>query len=358
MLEANRELRAVAAGAAIVTTYTLLVLATGLVNLRDFSDLLLGNVEGAFSLWGLVGAIAILVILAKNVSTKKENPGPISILARAVEERWTRDYCLSLLWPPLLFALLMASFNAFKQMILVTRGFHYDDFFAQFDRILFFGHDPWRITHAVFGSPSATLLLDHLYHGWYAPMALGIILCAWMPKSSWALRTQYALTYLSVWILLGSVLAYIFPTAGPAFDPILVDPNSPFKALVTQLHALEPTIDVRAVDLQQLLLDMHGSTKLTMGAGISAMPSVHNALAVLFAIAAFRINRKLGWIMSLYAVLIWIGSIHLGWHYAIDGIVSAALTVGLWKMCGVATAWIENAKGPMTAVPNPTGLIA
>jgi PAP2 superfamily len=358
MSEANRELRAVAAGAALVATYTLLVLASGLVNLRDFYDLLLSNVVGAFSLWGLVGAIVLLVILAKNVSAKNDNPGPISVLARVLEERWTRDYCLSLFWPPLLFALLMAAFNAFKQMILVTRGFHYDDFFAQFDRILFFGHDPWRITHAVFGSPNATMFLDHLYHGWYAPMALGLILCAWMPKSNWALRTQYTLTYLSVWIFLGSVLAYIFPTAGPVFDPILVDPNSPFKALVVQLHALEPAIDVRAVDLQQLLLDMHGSTKLTMGAGISAMPSVHNALAVLFAIAAFRIDQKLGWLMSGYAVLIWIGSIHLGWHYAIDGIVSAILTIGLWRVCGKVTEWLESSVTVAVSIPAPTSVTA
>jgi membrane-associated phospholipid phosphatase len=38
--------------------------------------------------------------------------------------------------------------------------------------------------------------------------------------------------------------------------------------------------------------------------------------------------------MTAYAVLIWIGSVYLGWHYATDGIVGASMTIGLWKLSG------------------------
>jgi hypothetical protein len=61
------------------------------------------------------------------------------------------------------------------------------------------------------------------------------------------------------------------------------------------------------------------------------MPSLHNAIAVLYALAAFRIGRLLGWFMTGYAVIIFIGSVHLGWHYAVDGIVSAAAMVLIWR---------------------------
>ena len=64
------------------------------------------------------------------------------------------------------------------------------------------------------------------------------------------------------------------------------------------------------------------------------MPSVHNGLAVLFAIAGWRINKWFGGFLAGYAVLIWIGSIHLGWHYAIDGLLAAALTLGIWTIAG------------------------
>src|SRR3546814_19240972 len=64
------------------------------------------------------------------------------------------------------------------------------------------------------------------------------------------------------------------------------------------------------------------------------MPSVHNGLAALFAIAAFRLWRPLGWVVAAYAALIWVGSIHLGWHYAIDGMVSIAMTFAIWHVTG------------------------
>jgi len=56
--------------------------------------------------------------------------------------------------------------------------------------------------------------------------------------------------------------------------------------------------------------------------GISAMPSMHVALPVLYMLAGFRENRWLGWAFLVYLIAILIGSVHLGWHYAIDGYVS------------------------------------
>jgi len=67
------------------------------------------------------------------------------------------------------------------------------------------------------------------------------------------------------------------------------------------------------------------------------MPSVHNALSVLFALAAFKINRIAGWAATAYALLIWLGSIYLGWHYAVDGLAAALLTFVIWPVAGIAT---------------------
>src|SRR3546814_11562159 len=81
----------------------------------------------------------------------------------------------------------MASFNAFKQMVLVSAGFGFDPLFAEIDRALFLGHDPWRVTHAIF-SPMATYAIDRAYHGWFAPMSLGVLLCAFGAPRSYRLR--------------------------------------------------------------------------------------------------------------------------------------------------------------------------
>jgi TRAP-type C4-dicarboxylate transport system permease small subunit len=64
------------------------------------------------------------------------------------------------------------------------------------------------------------------------------------------------------------------------------------------------------------------------------MPSLHVALAVLYPLVGFRVNRWLGVAFVLYAFLILLGSIHLGWHYAIDGYVSAIAVIAIWKLVG------------------------
>jgi hypothetical protein len=110
---------------------------------------------------------------------------------------------------------------------------------------------------------------------------------------------------------------------------------------LVELQAASGT-DFKAFDNQAILLGARGSTHLTVGGGISAMPSVHNGLAVLFSIAAFKIDRTAGWVFAAYALLIWIGSIHLGWHYALDGLVSAALTILIWRAMGKVADWLDR----------------
>jgi TRAP-type C4-dicarboxylate transport system permease small subunit len=61
---------------------------------------------------------------------------------------------------------------------------------------------------------------------------------------------------------------------------------------------------------------------------------MHVSIAVLLALLYFRIHRWLGWAAAGFAVIIMVGSVHLGWHYAADGYLSAALTIVIWKGFG------------------------
>jgi len=88
-----------------------------------------------------------------------------------------------------------------------------------------------------------------------------------------------------------------------------------------------------------------GAPKLVIGGGVSAIPSVHNGMAVLFALMSFRFHWTLGVATSLFAFLIWIASVYLNWHYAIDGIAGAAGAILVWHVSGKIverlTAFIE-----------------
>jgi hypothetical protein len=356
MLPDNRETRAIGLAMAVVSVFGGLTLSTGLVKIPDFLELWGTYTLGAFALWYALGLGAAMIITIKGGRQAELKVGPVKLLMDHMRARWARDQLLSLVWPPLLFSTLMASFNAFKQLVLVKAGFQFDAAFASIDRALFLGNDPWRVTHALFPSTSATQFLDTLYHGWFVPMSLGVIICAWLPEATYRLRTQYLFSYLAVWIGIGSVLAILFPAAGPCFATALIDSKSSFGALMDTLHTQQFELgegSIKALINQKMLLSVQGSGELSIGGGISAMPSVHNALAVLFALAASQMHRNFGRIMWVYALVIWIGSIHLGWHYAIDGLVSGGLTVLIWKQAGRLADWLER---PRASTVNAKGL--
>lgn len=346
----TREFRAAAVGCSIVGTYLVAVLATQRIPLHSFAELLWFYVRSAFALWAAVGVGYVFLLLYRRRPVDGVGPSPFVVLSDYVRMRWECDRLISWLWPPLLFAFLIASFNAFKQKVLPLAGYSFDPLLVHVDRALFLGSDPWRVTHAVLASPTATLIIDRLYHGWFAPMVLGLIVCAWMPSARYRLRTQYCFTYIGVWIFLGSVMAFAMPSAGPCFYAELVDPSSPYQPLMARLHAQELAAGTHfeALSNQQMLLKVRDVHELVIGGGISALPSVHNALAVLFALAAFRLNRVVGWLFAGYALVIWIGSIQLGWHYAVDGLVAVAATFLLWKGAGRVADWLDQ---PAALVP-------
>ena len=335
-MQNNRELMAVGWGAGIVALYMGLVLATGRVDPGMFGRLLAFYIGISFTLWVCLGGLCAFGLMIQQGRKSGKEPFLAKLVTGMVRERWQRDYCVSLVWPPLLFATLLASFNAFKQMVLPLAGFGWDPMLAAADRAFFFGNDPWRITHALFGSPQATLFIDRAYHGWFVPMSLGLIACAWMPRATFRLRTQYMLSYIAVWIGIGSVLAFLMPSAGPCFYEHFVGPAPHFNELLQRLGDVQAVTGSHLTSLanQDKLVQLFSADKLIVGGGISAMPSVHNALAALFALAAYQLNRTIGWIVWAYAGLIWLGSIHLGWHYALDGLVAIALTYGIWIACG------------------------
>jgi PAP2 superfamily len=238
----------------------------------------------------------------------------------------------------LIAGLTLPTFEIFKQAILPARGFPLDPTLAAIDRALFFGHDPWTITHAVFGSLGATLFFDKLYAIWL-PLMFVFPAVAVMGVSDLRLRTRMLACWLASWLLIAGIGAWIFGSAGPCYYTALIGPDPGFAAFDQRLAALAAAAHAKgqviaAVDFQQMLLRQMKAGGVDAVGGISAMPSMHVAMASLFAMAGFARVRWLGILMTAYAIGIWIGSIHLGWHYAIDGIVGAAMMALLWWATG------------------------
>jgi PAP2 superfamily len=335
-----RELAAAALALGVSLLFMTAVLATGIVPLGDFARLLRVYAESLAALALVVGAAALFIRCGQLARADGAVPSPFAVIRDWLALRWRRDRMLSVLTPSAVCMVTLASFNSFKQLVLPAAGFGLDPLFADLDRLVFLGIEPWTLTHAVLGSATATQIVDGFYHGWFVPMTLGITVCAFIGSSE--LRTQYVLSYALMWIVIGCALAWAMPSAGPVyFAEFHASPR--FEPLMERLAAIDAVLKasgdagLAALVNQSALLQHFGSDRLALGGGISAMPSMHNAMCVLFALGGMRLSRRLGWAMWAYAVLIWVGSVHLGWHYALDGVVAAAVTVGIWAASGVVT---------------------
>lgn len=228
----------------------------------------------------------------------------------------------------------MAAFLYNKTAIPDILPFHWDPLFADWDRMLFLGHDPWRLLHPFLGHPLITVAIDYLYAAW-VPLVFAVWI--WVqatPAVDAGLRRQYWLATVLSWTLIGLVTATAFSSAGPCFTADLFPATgvsyAPLNDYLAQVHR-------DYLLASSLTKDFLWQVYLTGGdepGGISAMPSMHNAQAVLFACLGYRVNPRLGHLFAAYAFVIFLGSIHLAWHYAVDGIVAVVLALIVWRLAG------------------------
>jgi membrane-associated phospholipid phosphatase len=147
-----------------------------------------------------------------------------------------------------------------------------------------------------------------------------------------------------MWALLGTALAALLPAAGPAFYHQVVGQND-FLPLVDYLRSVHEAAGLPPVSVQDQLWAERLKGRALHG-GISAMPSMHVGMATLFALVGWQIHRWAGVIATFFAAGIMIGSVHLGWHYALDGYVAAPLTLLIWVGVGRGLALANCRSAP------------
>jgi len=222
-----------------------------------------------------------------------------------------------------------STFSSVKQLIGNAHGFTWDARLAVADRWLHFGRHPWEWLSPPLKHSGVVLFLDVGYMLWFPALFGFLFWAAWTADRT--LRRRALVSVVLVWALCGNVAALAMPSAGPCYYAGVVAGANPFAPLMTTLDTYHERGFLFARFNQTALLDaMRSNTWLPFG-GVSAMPSVHVAMAVLMALVGRARHRRAGALLTVFAFTVMIGSVVLGWHYAIDGYVGALMAYAIWR---------------------------
>jgi hypothetical protein len=259
---------------------------------------------------------------------------PLSMLWSEIRDRFVTSERIAFALPALVFIPIFAgTFSLSKLLISKINPFVWDVTFAHWDRVLHFGYAPWELLQPVLGRPLITWTVNWFYNAWFGVMAFVWIWQAFSMRDK-LLRLQFFYALLLAWILLGSVAATIFSSAGPCFYGLVIDGQDPFAPLLAYLQDANRHEEVWALKTQAELWQTHTSGELRLGGGVSAMPSLHVTMAFLIFLVCWRTSKIYGALAFGFFLLILIGSVHLAWHYAIDGYFAVPATLLIWWLSG------------------------
>lgn len=233
--------------------------------------------------------------------------------------------------------LFMSAFTSFKTLIPIINPFSWDSAFAKIDALIHGGFQAWKLCQPILGHYLLTKVLNFSYNLWFFVM-FGVLYWQSFSLRNLKLRMQFFLSFIMSWVLLGTIAATIFSSAGPCYYGRVVEGDNIYQPLMAYLNKADKSSRLWVLNAQESLWKVYKSNTFYFGSGISAMPSMHVSMAFLFALVGWRSNRLIGIMFSIYFIIILIGSVHLGWHYAIDGYVAILGTLLIWHCVG----WFIN----------------
>ena len=296
--------------------------------------------EGYIAICGAMLAVAFILYilhlsLVRKISIQTRQAWRLVRTEFFARERILLALPILAIWP-----VLARAFSLVKALIPAIHPYSLDPTLHQLDRMIHFGHDPWTLLQPILGYPVVTWTIDFLYALWLFVMYFAILLQITSTRDR-RLRAQFLIVSVLAWTLLGGLGAILLSSAGPCYYALVVGLPDPYAAQVAYLReTVEGTvvfgqeIHLIAVRVQDMLWDFYQAGDVGFGRGISAAPSMHIASTWMIARMAQCYGRKAaiaGW--SFFGV-IFFGSIHLGWHYAVDGYISIISVWALWRLTG------------------------
>lgn len=275
----------------------------------------------------LGGAIAALFTLVR-LAVVERHPSPFRPMIKgamrffANEQRW-----YNAINGVVAFIVFAAGFSVLKGGITYFAPFSWDQYLADLDVFLHFGRAPHEWLWWIADSPLLARLVNLVYNFWFVVL-IGMMFTVSIAEKDSRLRHTYILSFMIVWLVGGFFVAMGFSSAGPCYFARL-DLGDRFQPLMDTLAEADRSYSIWALSTQDIL--WNGYKGLRNGSlGISAFPSLHVATVTLVAIYASSRSRVFGLLAWIFALAILVGSVVLGWHYAVDGYGGALLAAVAW----------------------------
>jgi hypothetical protein len=252
-----------------------------------------------------------------------------------------------LVLPGLITPLFLAGYTIAKTSVARLVPARWDAEWAALDRWIF-GEDPWRISHAWLGHAATAAMEDFYTMIWGGALVVSAVAVTLIAGRRLIGRFFLAmsLAWMTGGILLASLMWAAGPVFAPHFDPALADRFTPLQQALAAL--LDPNSPILLT--QKYLLRELGLQSVAKGGGISAMPSMHIAAATIYVLASWRT----WWLVPslLFLALTFLGSVHFGYHYAVDAPVAALVAILCWKLAGW---WFRSADAQLRRAERPAG---
>ncbi len=259
----------------------------------------------SFSQWlGTAGTLICIVFFVRAPSF----PTPDKILVFGTVVAMMFGQARELLKRFVPFVLLLLTYESFRGLADKLNTHVNYMFMVEADKLLFFDRLPTALLQQVLWRGHVQWY-DFVFYGAYTlhfvlPFALAVLYWKLRDKEYWRLVTAYLLVSYA-----GFLTFLLFPAAPPwmAQEKGLIEPITRVSSAVWVAFGIHdfPTV----------------YNKISPNP-VAAMPSLHAAYSMLFVLFTLRLFKsKWKYLAWIYPLLIWIGTIYQGEHYAVDAIV-------------------------------------
>ncbi|HWT99099.1 MAG TPA: phosphatase PAP2 family protein [Terriglobales bacterium] len=312
-------------------------------------DAILMTYLGTFGFFALAAfcTFALWFIYLRRI---KRQPDLLDYVGARLKQEITRDRLCLMLPVILAWPWFVNCFSFMKVLIPRLQPFYLDPYLTKLDRALHFGRQPFEWLAPILNHPLPLFILNWIYAFWFV-IFMTVLLLQIANIARRKLRLRYLLAQVIVWILFGNVLATVLSSAGPAYYGLLFAGDNDYDDQLQQIReiaghwqmsflGMHLQFPFTAAMMQDILWRAREGTDF-LGFGISACPSLHIASSWLIA----RISQEYGRVAAIFGygflALIFLASVQLGWHYAIDGYLGM---FGGW-LCWHAAGFILSRRG-------------